>query len=95
MENEMCDTPHNFDNYIYRFIHCGMCMDEKPETLSPRDWVNVEVGILRNGDIQVWCIRHEKNIVIFDIENEQMITDPDVEHPKMEQILEECECCNE
>ena len=51
-------------------------MDEKPETLSPRDWVNVEVGILRNGDIQVWCIRHEKNIVIFDIENEQMITDP-------------------
>ena len=65
-----------------------------PPTLSPREWVNFEVGIIKNGDIQVWCIRHEKNIAIFDMETNQIITDPDVNPASMEQVLdEECSCC--
>ena len=90
---EIC-VDHNFDNYIYRFIHCALCIKEMPNTLSPREWINVEVGIIKNGDIQVWCIRHEKNIAIFDMETSQIITDPDVRGADMEQVLdEECECC--
>lgn len=88
MENELCDGLHNLDNYIWRYIHCSLCIDERPETVSPREYAHNEVGILRNGDIQVWCIRHEKNVVIFDMETRQLISDPDT--------IESCDCgCEE
>ena len=93
MEQEICDKPHNFDNYIYRFIHCGMCVKESyDKPVSPREYAHNEVGILRNGDIQVWCIRHEKNVAIFDMETSQILTDPDVD-PKHIEDFEECSQC--
>jgi len=94
MENDVCDKPHNFDNYIESFIHCGLCVKERPETISPREYAHNEVGILRNGDIQVWCIRHEKNIVIFDFETRQLHTDPDAD-PKSLEDFAECSQCQE
>jgi hypothetical protein len=54
-----------------------------------------EVGILINGDIQVWCIRHEKNVVIFDMEKSSMMIDPDIDEPVMLGECGECEDCNE
>jgi len=39
-EQEVCDGNHNLDNYIYRFIHCTLCIREKPQNLSPRDYVH-------------------------------------------------------
>ncbi len=92
MENDVCDKSHNFDNYIDQFIHCGLCVKERPETLSPREYAHNEVGILRNGDIQVWCIRHEKNVVIFDFETRQLHTDPDAD-PKDIEDFAECSQC--
>ena len=77
------------DNYIYRYIHCGRCLDDIPKGMSPRDYVNNEVGILPNGDIQVWCIRHEMNVVIFDIENHEMYVNVDEYEPEC------CPDCNE
>lgn len=83
-EQEVCDGNHNFENYIYRFIHCSLCLNEKPESVSAREYAHNEVGILKNGDIQVWCVRHEKNVVIFDMETQQLIMDPDT--------LPACDC---
>lgn len=96
MENEEleCTGDHLYDNYIYRFIHCTLCIKEKPENLSPREYTHNEVGILPNGDIQVWCIRHEKNVVIFDMETNKLIVDPDVNpNDKVNQCV--CGCMDE
>ena len=80
-----------FENYISRYIHCSLCIEQKPETVSPREWTNLEVGILLNGDIQVWCIRHEKNVAIFDMQTDQIHVDKDVDTSGID--VEQCDCC--
>ena len=52
-------------NQITMFFHCAECLEEKPSGVAPRDWVKVEVGWTEQG-IQVWCIRHELNVVHLD-----------------------------
>ena len=71
-------------------MHCSLCISELPPETSPREYAHNEVGILPNGDIQVWCIRHEKNVVIFDMENSSLMIDPDVR--PMDDI-NKCDCC--
>ena len=67
-----------------------MGIAELPPETSPREYAHNEVGILKNGDIQVWCIRHEKNVVIFDMEKSSLLTDPDV---RPSEDINGCDCC--
>ncbi len=96
MKEELeCTGDHLYENYIARYIHCLLCVEELPDGISPRMYAHNEVGILINGDIQVWCIRHEKNVVIFDMEKSSMMIDPDIDEPVMLGECGECEDCNE
>lgn len=54
-------------NEINSFFHCRQCLDEKPSNFSPREWASLEVGFTKLG-VQVWCKRHECNIVHIDFE---------------------------
>src|SRR5262245_65797089 len=55
---------------IGRYFQCGQCLDEL-DTLhvstSPREYARVNVGTTPFG-IQVWCVRHEVNVVHFRID---------------------------
>jgi hypothetical protein len=57
-------------NEIVLFLHCRQCMSEMPPGFSPRDWARIEVGWTKLG-IQVWCIRHEINIMHMDFEGQK------------------------
>lgn len=62
------DTPVDqqpLGNEIDMFFHCKQCLAELPRGKSPREFVHVEVGWTRDG-LQVWCVRHEKNVVNLD-----------------------------
>lgn len=52
---------------IHQYLHCGRCLEELPDGISPRDWAQNEVGMTKQG-IQVWCRRHECNVVHIDFE---------------------------
>lgn len=52
-------------NKIKSFFHCRSCLDQRPENMSPRQWVHVEVGFTPKG-LQVWCVRCDKNIIDLD-----------------------------
>lgn len=60
-------------NEIKAFIHCGLCLAEwKGSTkisskLSPRDYSKLEAGWTKLG-LQLWCKRHECNIMHIDFE---------------------------
>lgn len=54
-------------NEIKAFFHCKLCLDERPSDVSPRDWAQLEVGWTVRG-IQVWCKRHECNVMTMDFE---------------------------
>lgn len=55
------------NNEIKMYLHCTLCLEEKPEDISPRDWQRIQVGFTPLG-MQVWCVRHECNIVHIDFE---------------------------
>jgi len=54
-------------NEIVSFMHCKVCLDERPPDLSPREYAQLEVGFTKPG-IQIWCKRHEINIMHVDFE---------------------------
>lgn len=57
-------------NEITTFFHCKKCLEEKPDNVTPRDWAQHEVGFTPIG-LQVWCKRHEMNIVHIDFEGQR------------------------
>jgi hypothetical protein len=63
-------TETTMANRIKMFMHCKMCLDEFYSTtsdMSPRDYAQIEVGWTDEG-FQVWCKRHEANIMDVDFE---------------------------
>jgi hypothetical protein len=60
-------------NEIEMFFHCKKCLEELPPDTSPRDWVRVEVGWSKRG-LQVWCVRHEMNVIHVDLMGQKVRT---------------------
>lgn len=57
-------------NQITAFFHCARCLEELPADTSPRDWAQLEVGFTAKG-LQVWCKRHEQNVVHIDFQGQR------------------------
>jgi hypothetical protein len=57
-------------NEITTYLHCGECLREWKESqlnkCSPGDYARLNVGYTTTG-IQIWCTRHDRNVVIIDI----------------------------
>ena len=58
------------ENEIIMYMHCGKCLDEMPDDISPRDFADTQTGWTEKG-LQVWCNRHKCNIVNIDFEGHQ------------------------
>ena len=59
----MSDAPNT--NEIKIVIQGGQCLSEIPEGVSPKEWQDMDVGWTKWG-IQVWCNRHNCNVVHMD-----------------------------
>ena len=61
---------------IAMFIHCGMCVkefkDKDPATRgqSPQSYSRLSIGYTKLG-FQVWCNRHDVNVMHIDFEGQQ------------------------
>lgn len=55
---------------IQSFLHCGSCLKEIPEGVSPAEFADVSVGWTKQG-IQVWCNRHDCNIMHMDFQGQK------------------------
>ncbi len=65
------------ENAIGMYMHCGKCVEElKDKTFdsdsaeSPRSYARYEFGYTKVG-IQVWCVRHDCNVVHIDFEGQK------------------------
>jgi hypothetical protein len=59
------------DNNIVQFFHCTLCIKEGiPEGESPRTWARFDIGWTKEG-LQVWCVRHEANIMHIDFQGQK------------------------
>ena len=62
---------------IVSYIHCRECMFDWSKTdksVSPAEFQKNEVGFTPTG-IQVWCRRHDKNVISVDL-NEVQASNP-------------------
>lgn len=60
------------ENNIQMYLHCGKCLEEwkkdiRETLISPKDYQKVQVGWTKEG-LQVWCVRHDCNILHVDFE---------------------------
>lgn len=62
------DIPNT--NEIVSYMHCSKCIAEKPANVSPAEWSRTQAGWTELG-LQVWCNRHNCNIVHIDFETVQ------------------------
>lgn len=64
-------------NAIIQFMHCRQCLATVPDGQSPREWARLECGWTQEG-WQVWCVRHECQVVAFDLMGHQvrLLRDP-------------------
>lgn len=50
---------------IMQFMHCKKCVEELPKGESPKNYARLSAGWTKLG-IQIWCVRHEMNVVHID-----------------------------
>lgn len=44
---------------IYAYMHCVMCLNDMPSHLTPQIYAKLAVGVSPEGDLIVWCLRHD------------------------------------
>jgi hypothetical protein len=52
------------------YLHCALCLESLPPGRSPRSWASLEAGWTVAG-LQLWCKRHEVNVLHVDFEGKQ------------------------
>lgn len=52
---------------ILTFFHCKKCLEELPDGESPAIDQYIDAGWTEKG-FQVWCLRHDMNIISIDFE---------------------------
>ena len=55
---------------IKLFFHCRRCFEEAKGKASPADYQCIEAGWTERG-FQVWCKRHDINVIHVDFEGAQ------------------------
>lgn len=64
--------PRRFtQNVINKFFTCTLCHEDKPRGVSPQEYSRLDVGFTDRG-LQVWCRRHQVNIVHLDFEGKTL-----------------------
>ena len=58
------------ENEISMYLHCGKCLGDKPDHISPMEWAATQAGFTPQG-IQIWCNRCECNVLHVDFEGVQ------------------------
>lgn len=78
---------------IISFLHCSVCAQEWKEdksinsTMSPKDYQKIQIGSTKLG-FQVWCVRHECNIMHIDLQDFQFPANMSRRKRKNEQATE-------
>ena len=52
---------------ISAYLHCGKCLPDKPDGISPMEWSKTQAGFTPLG-LQVWCNRCDCNVMHVDFE---------------------------
>ena len=55
------------ENEGQAYLHCALCLQERPSDISPQDYARLSVAWTEAG-LQVWCVRHDCNVMHVNFE---------------------------
>lgn len=58
------------ENQVQLYLHCRLCIKELPKGESPSSYSRTQAGWTARG-LQVWCARHDVNVLNIDFEGQQ------------------------
>ena len=64
-------------NEIKMYHHCRKCLEELPAGESPSSYQRISAGWTKRG-LQIWCDRHEANIMHVDFEGQTHPANTDI-----------------
>lgn len=53
------------------WMHCGKCLAERPDGISPKDYARQQAGATPTGDVIIWCNRHECEVGRLELSEKQ------------------------
>jgi len=62
------------ENKILGYWNCMLCLEDLPEGVSADEYQDVTAGFTSKG-MQVWCKRHDCNIIFLDFEDHVIVGD--------------------
>jgi hypothetical protein len=62
------DTDPSVPQQAHMYMHCGKCLEEMPDGVSPKNWARQQLAVTKEGRFQLWCTRHNCNIALISIE---------------------------
>ena len=51
--------------HFARFIHCRRCVETNRTNQSPAEYSKLDLGITTDGEIEVWCRRHNISVSVL------------------------------
>lgn len=54
------------------WLHCKKCLNELPVGMSPKEYSKQQSGITPDGEIIVWCNRHNCDVARFVLDEAEM-----------------------
>lgn len=68
-------NPVSRKNMIELCIHCKLCVEElkKIKGVSLEDYQRIQAGLTKKG-LQIWCVRHNCNIINVDFGGREPIS---------------------
>jgi hypothetical protein len=88
VESEATELPTKRfgQNGINNFCTCKFCFEDKPRGVSTAEYSRLHVGFTTRG-IQVWCARHEVNVIHLDFEGDPIKGSSTVDPEDREALL--------
>jgi hypothetical protein len=62
---------------IRDYLHCGKCCDSIPAGQAMKDYERLSIGLTSEG-LQVWCERHNVNVIHFDFRGTRILVNSGV-----------------
>lgn len=64
-------------NEIRDYLYCAKCDDSCPSTETLKNWQRLSIGLTSYG-LQVWCDRHNVNVLHFDLSGNRVRVNPGI-----------------
>ena len=69
-------TGNQLKNPTELFFNCGKCLetlDKNPKSISPEKYARLNVGLIDQSTLMVWCVRHGTPVATLPVDSSSVL----------------------